>query len=375
MKRLLIILFVFAASLSSIAQTTPESGYSSIKGTGFIYKRMGFDSVAMIPLSNSPHNPYRAGGLRFDSSNRKLQFFYAGAWNDYGKAVQLSDSSFKVGTDTIIIRGTGGGGSSVWGLITGTLSAQTDLQSALNAKVPTSRTISINGTTLDLSANRAWSVGTVTSVGTGYGLLGGPVTSSGNILVDSATLSSYYLRRKDSVDKYVTPSKLSDSIAAHPPLILDTVNYLAGSTVDTITLAILVSKTPLLVVSNPYTLHIATSYPPAADEVWINTATGGIKFGTSINSGQTVTALYKYYAVTPFSSVITDLEYIVAASGGTINNGNTTFTIPALINKRVRFYRNQLPQPSTNYSFNSSIGQFTLVSAATTGELFQLQTY
>lgn len=49
-----------------------------------------------------------------------------------------------------------------WGSITGTLSAQTDLQTALDAKVPTSRTLTINGTSYDLSANRTWSVGTVT---------------------------------------------------------------------------------------------------------------------------------------------------------------------------------------------------------------------
>jgi len=59
-----------------------------------------------------------------------------------------------------------GGGASIWGGITGTLSDQTDLQNALNAKqnllgytpVPTTRTITINGTTYDLSANRSWTV-------------------------------------------------------------------------------------------------------------------------------------------------------------------------------------------------------------------------
>lgn len=53
--------------------------------------------------------------------------------------------------------------------------------------VPTSRTLSINGTSYDLSANRTWSVGTVTSVGltagTGISVSGGPITSSGSISV------------------------------------------------------------------------------------------------------------------------------------------------------------------------------------------------
>jgi len=98
--------------------------------------------------------------------------------------------------------------SAVWGEITGTLSDQTDLQSALNDKqdditltvtgssgastfigntlnvptysltglggVPTSRTLSINGTSYDLSANRSWSVGTVTAV-----TANSPLSSSG----------------------------------------------------------------------------------------------------------------------------------------------------------------------------------------------------
>ena len=40
--------------------------------------------------------------------------------------------------------------------------------------------------------------GTVTSVGTGYGLTGGPVTTNGTISIDSATLSAKYIRINDS---------------------------------------------------------------------------------------------------------------------------------------------------------------------------------
>jgi hypothetical protein len=49
-----------------------------------------------------------------------------------GSGISISDN----GTDTITITNTGGGGGSVaWGSITGTLSSQTDLQTALNGKV------------------------------------------------------------------------------------------------------------------------------------------------------------------------------------------------------------------------------------------------
>lgn len=61
--------------------------------------------------------------------------------------------------------------------------------------VPTTRTLTINGTSYDLSANRTWSVGTVTSVsgtGTVSGLtLSGSVSSSGSLTLGGAlTLTS-----------------------------------------------------------------------------------------------------------------------------------------------------------------------------------------
>lgn len=59
--------------------------------------------------------------------------------------------------------------------------------------------------------------GTVISVGTGWGLSGGTITASGTVLVDSATLSGYFLRRKDSASAsnptgYITKKDLDDSL-------------------------------------------------------------------------------------------------------------------------------------------------------------------
>jgi hypothetical protein len=51
-------------------------------------------------------------------------------------------------------------------------------------------TITINGTTYDLSANRTWNVGTVTSVGTSGPLTGGTITGSGTIGITQATTST-----------------------------------------------------------------------------------------------------------------------------------------------------------------------------------------
>lgn len=64
-----------------------------------------------------------------------------------------------------------GGGGSVWGSITGTITDQTDLITYLSTNyTPVSRTLTINGTALDLSANRSWSVGVVTSISAGTGI-------------------------------------------------------------------------------------------------------------------------------------------------------------------------------------------------------------
>jgi hypothetical protein len=92
----------------------------------------------------------------------------------------------------------GGGGSSTWGGITGTLSNQTDLVAALNAKqdtlgyvpVPSSRTLTINGTTFDLSANRSWTVaGGLSGTGTTNFLpkWGSSTSLTNSIIFDNGT--------------------------------------------------------------------------------------------------------------------------------------------------------------------------------------------
>ena len=88
--------------------------------------------------------------------------------------------------------------SVAWGDITGTLSSQTDLDTALSGKVPTTRTLTINGTTQDLSANRTFTISTGITIGTtaitsgtvGRVLFegtGNVVQESGNLFFDSTT--------------------------------------------------------------------------------------------------------------------------------------------------------------------------------------------
>ena len=99
--------------------------------------------------------------------------------------------------------------NAIWGAITGTLSNQTDLQNALNAKVPTSRTIAINGTSYDLSADRTWSVGTLTSVGltmpSGFSVASSPLTGAGGtIAVTGAGASTQYIDGTGALQTFPT---------------------------------------------------------------------------------------------------------------------------------------------------------------------------
>lgn len=102
-----------------------------------------------------------------------------------------------VATPFSLSTGYGLSGSSFNGSVARTFTADTTSATGLVSKsrlatnlggyVPSSRTITINGSTRDLSTNRIWNVGTVLSVGatagTGISVSGSPITSSGNITI------------------------------------------------------------------------------------------------------------------------------------------------------------------------------------------------
>jgi hypothetical protein len=76
------VLAVAALLISFVASAQTDSlKYSQINGYGFKYKRHVQDSVSIIPLSTSPHTPYRAGGIRYRSSDSTLQLWTGYQWN------------------------------------------------------------------------------------------------------------------------------------------------------------------------------------------------------------------------------------------------------------------------------------------------------
>jgi predicted heme/steroid binding protein len=92
---------------------------------------------------------------------------------------------------------TGNSGASSYSNLTGILNVPNYTLAGLGG-VPLTRELTINGTTFDLSANRSWSVGTVTSVGTSGPITGGTITGTGTIgITQSGASSDGYLSSTD----------------------------------------------------------------------------------------------------------------------------------------------------------------------------------
>ncbi|UEG48882.1 hypothetical protein LK994_09555 [Ferruginibacter lapsinanis] len=67
-------------------------------------------------------------------------------------------------------------------------------------------------------------LGNLTSISTGYGLSGGPITTTGTLLIDSATLSTKYIRRVDSTAGGYYP------YSSNPRNFLTTLNGISSAT-------------------------------------------------------------------------------------------------------------------------------------------------
>jgi predicted heme/steroid binding protein len=119
--------------------------------------------------------------------------------NGFTGAVVLTTSNISEGTNlyytdtraraAISLTTTGSSGAATYSNITGVLNVPQYTLSGLGG-VPTTRSLTINGTAYDLSADRTWSVGTVTSVATTGPITGGTITGSGTIGITQATTST-----------------------------------------------------------------------------------------------------------------------------------------------------------------------------------------
>ncbi len=91
----------------------------------------------------------------------------------------------------------GGGGGSTWGTITGTLSSQTDLQTALDAKVPTTRTVNGHALSSNVTVS-ASDVGAPSGSGTSTGTNTGDQDLSG-LVPKTTTVNGHALSSNVSV--------------------------------------------------------------------------------------------------------------------------------------------------------------------------------
>ena len=122
-------------------------------------------------------------------------------------AVVLTTTNISEGTNlyytdtrarlAISLTTTGFSGAATYTSGTGVLNIPQYTLSGLGG-VPTGRTLTINGTAYDLSADRSWSVGTVTSIATSGPITGGTITGSGTIgITQATTTTSGYLSSTD----------------------------------------------------------------------------------------------------------------------------------------------------------------------------------
>jgi len=137
----------------------------------------------------------------------------------YGLIIQ-NDSTYKADTIQLSTRlWRQKGIDSVQGNVTSGLALKLNLSDTASMLTNYVRRQELKDTAAAIRSAIGGGSGSVTSVGSGYGLSGGPITTTGTLSLDSATVSTYYLRRKDSLTSsnllgYVTRKVLADSMAA-----------------------------------------------------------------------------------------------------------------------------------------------------------------
>ena len=108
-------IFIFLLFISGVAlgQTNDSTKYIWYKTQyGLRQPRIAADSFSQQPYGDTTgRRPFRPGAIMMHT-DKKFYKWNGYGWTGIGNATQLNDSTFKVGEDTVTIRGTGGGGVS-----------------------------------------------------------------------------------------------------------------------------------------------------------------------------------------------------------------------------------------------------------------------
>lgn len=165
--------------------------YSQLIATAGITSLNGLTTTSQTFATGTSGTNFNISSV---GSTHTFNFPNASATNR-GLLTSADWTTFNSKQDGITLTTTGSSGASTF--ISNTLNIPTYTISGLGG-VPTTTTLTINGTTQDLSANRTFNVGTVTSVGismpSAFTVTNSPVTSSGTLTVTGAGTASQYIR-------------------------------------------------------------------------------------------------------------------------------------------------------------------------------------
>jgi predicted heme/steroid binding protein len=181
--------------LSSSDWSTFNAKQPALNGTGFVKisgTTISYDNstyylasnpsayIALTALSASAPLSYNntTGSFTISQSSGSADGYLSSTdWNTFNNK-----------QSTITLTTSGSSGASTF--ISNTLNIPTYTLSGLGG-VPSTRQLTINGTAYDLSADRSWSVGTVTSVDlsvpTGFTIANNPITTSGTLAIAFAS--------------------------------------------------------------------------------------------------------------------------------------------------------------------------------------------
>lgn len=222
----------------------------------------------------------------------------------------------------VVYSGTSGGGGT-WGSITGTLSNQTDLQAALDAKFddPTGTTAQYLRGDGSLATFPTIPSGTVTSVGltmpVAFSVANSPITSSGTLAVTAIGTAAQYIRGDGQLATLPSNSSGGSSVAY----------YLNGSVAASVGTYYQMSKTPVIGTGTDFSLAgnglIAQFLTDVADPNRLEIPAGNWNFEMYFNASSAggtpafYVELLKYNGTT-FTSITSSSAIPEAITSGTL---------------------------------------------------------
>ena len=199
----------------TVTNTAPDqiviltgTGTTSISGTYPSFTINSVDSNVGTVTSIATSAPITGGTITASGTIGITQSSATG--DGYLSSTDWSTFNNKQGTLTLTTTGTSGAAT----LVGNTLNIPQ--YEAEGNYVTTATTLTINGVTYDLSANRSWSVGTVTSVAmtvpAAFAVAGSPITGAGTLAVTAIGTSSQYIRGDGSLATIPSTSSGGSSV-------------------------------------------------------------------------------------------------------------------------------------------------------------------